>query len=403
MIHKIQLEEDTALSEKLKKGNLFEVYSRWAIEPVRGEGCKVWDANNIEYLDFYGGHGVISIGHSHPHYVRMIKEQTEKMVFYSNFVQNSLQDELSQKLGKLSGYTNYSLFLCNSGAEANENAVKLASFKTGKKRVLAFNEAFHGRTSGAIAMTDNAIIQAPFNTMHQVTFVSLNDIDAVENALKTNDYAAVIIEPIQGIAGIFPAHIEFLQQLQTLCKKYDAMLIIDEVQAGYGRTGKFFAHQFANITPDIICIAKGMGNGFPIGGILISPHFEAKDGMLGTTFGGTHLACSAAIAVLDVIEKENLVDNATEMGDYFLSQLKRCAGIKSIRGRGLMIGVELEPEYADLRNLLLIDHHIFTGGSKNNVLRLLPPLCITKTEIDIFIESFKKAISRFSKVNSNGQ
>ena len=382
--------ELNSTTEEINKGGYFNVYSLWDIEPVKAKGCNVWDTNGVKYLDFYGGHAVISIGHTHPHYVQLLKDQIDKIVFYSNSVVNRLQDELSEKLGELSGYIDYSLFLCNSGAEANENALKLASFKTGKKKVIAFNDAFHGRTSGAIAVTDNPAIQAPFNNGHEVVFLPLNDMGAVEEAFKADDIAAVIIEPIQGIAGIFPADIEFLQQLQTLCNKHGVMLIADEIQSGYGRSGKFFAHQYANIKPDIISIAKGMGNGFPIGGILISPKFEAKEGLLGTTFGGNHLACAAAIAVLDVMKDEDLVNNAAEMGTYLQDQLKGCIGIKAIRGKGLMVGVELEPEYAGLRNKLLFENHIFTGGAKNNVMRLLPPLSISKDEIDIFIQAFKK-------------
>ncbi|MDD2476011.1 MAG: aspartate aminotransferase family protein [Dysgonamonadaceae bacterium] len=369
---------------------MFDVYSLWDIEPVRGKGCAVWDTNGTKYLDLYGGHAVISIGHSHPHYTSMIKKQVENLGFYSNSVQNSLQEEFCEKLAEMSGYQDYSVFLVNSGAEANENALKLASFQTGKKRVLAFKEGFHGRTSGAIAVTDNPTIQAPINLGHEVTFVPLNDIAAVEEALKTDDFAAVILEPIQGIAGIFPADIEFMEQLQVLCNKLGVILIADEIQSGYGRSGKFFAHQYSNIKPDIISIAKGMGNGFPIGGILISPKINAKKGILGTTFGGTHLACAAAIAVLDVLKEEGLVENAAKMGAYLQEQLKGCKGIKAIRGKGLMIGVELEPEYADLRNKLLFEDHIFTGASKNNVLRLLPPLSISKDEIDTFIQAFKR-------------
>ena len=382
--------ELNSTTEEINKGGYFNVYSLWDIEPVKAKGCNVWDTNGVKYLDFYGGHAVISIGHTHPHYVQLLKDQIDKIVFYSNSVVNRLQDELSEKLGELSGYIDYSLFLCNSGAEANENALKLASFKTGKKKVIAFNDAFHGRTSGAIAVTDNPAIQAPFNNGHEVVFLPLNDMGAVEEAFKADDIAAVIIEPIQGIAGIFPADIEFLQQLETLCKKHGVILIADEIQSGYGRSGKFFAHQYANIKPDIISIAKGMGNGFPIGGILISPKFEAKEGLLGTTFGGNHLACAAAIAVLDVMKDEDLVNNAAEMGTYLQDQLKGCIGIKAIRGKGLMVGVELEPEYAGLRNKLLFENHIFTGGAKNNVMRLLPPLSISKDEIDIFIQAFKK-------------
>lgn len=382
--------ELNSTTEKINKGGYFNVYSLWDIEPVKAKGCNVWDTKGIKYLDFYGGHAVISIGHTHTHYVQLLKDQIDKIVFYSNSVVNRLQDELSEKLGELSGYIDYSLFLCNSGAEANENALKLASFKTGKKKVIAFNDAFHGRTSGAIAVTDNPAIQAPFNNGHEVVFLPLNDMGAVEEAFKADDIAAVIIEPIQGIAGIFPADIEFLQQLETLCNEQGVILIADEIQCGYGRSGKFFAHQYANIKPDIISIAKGMGNGFPIGGILISPKFEAKEGLLGTTFGGNHLACAAAIAVLDVMKDEDLVNNAAEMGTYLQDQLKGCIGIKAIRGKGLMVGVELEPEYAGLRNKLLFENHIFTGGAKNNVMRLLPPLSISKDEIDIFIQAFKK-------------
>ena len=377
-------------TNKITKGGLFDVYSLWDIEPVRAKGCTVWDANDVEYLDLYGGHAVISIGHTHPHYTAMLKKQIDNIVFYSNSVQNSLQVQLSEKLGEMSGCTDYSLFLCNSGAEANENALKLASFQTGKKKVLAFNEAFHGRTSAAVAISDNPSIQAPFNMGHEVTFVPLNDIEAVKKELQTNDYAAVIIEPIQGVAGIFIAETEFIEQLQALCNKHNVILIADEVQSGYGRSGKFFAHQYANVQPDIIVMAKGMGNGFPIGGILISPRIDARKGMLGTTYGGNHLACVAAIAVLDVIKEENLIENAAKMGRYLQEQLQDCAGIKEIRGEGLMIGVELEAEYAELRNKLLFEDHIFTGGAKNNVMRLLPPLSISKEEIDIFIDAFKK-------------
>ena len=377
-------------TKQINKGGLFDVYSLWDIEPVRAQGCWVWDKNNIKYLDLYGGHAVISIGHTHPHYAKKLKEQIDKIVFYSNSVQNSLQVELSEKLASLSGYPDYSLFLCNSGAEANENALKLASFHTGKKRILAFNDAFHGRTSGAVAISDNESIQAPFNKGHEVTFLPLNDIDVVEKELQTDGYAAVIFEPIQGVAGIFSAEAEFLQQLETLCNKHNVVLIADEVQSGYGRTGKFFAHQYANIQPDIISMAKGMGNGFPIGGILISPKIEAKKGMLGTTFGGNHLACAAGIAVLEVIEQENLLNNALEVGNYLKDQLSNCQGVKEIRGEGLMIGVDLEPEYADVRNKLLFENHIFTGGAKNNVMRLLPPLTVTKAEIDVFIDALKK-------------
>ena len=372
---------------------LFDVYSLWDIEPVRAEGCHVWDKNRIEYLDFYGGHAVISIGHSHPVYVKAISEQVEKIGFYSNSVQNSLQKELAQKLGEQCGYPDYSLFLCNSGAEANENALKLASFHTGNKRVIAFEGAFHGRTSGAVAITDNPNIQSPFNNGHEVTFVALNDIDGLESELEKNDVAAVIIEGIQGIAGIYVPETDFLQQLETLCKKHNVPLILDEIQSGYGRTGQFFAHQKAGIKPDLISIAKGMGNGFPIGGLLISPEFEAKKGMLGTTFGGNHLACAAAIAVLNVIKYESLIENAASMGEYLKGKLLNIKGVKEVRGRGLMLGIDFQPEYSAIRNQLLFESHIFTGGAKNNIMRLLPPLSISKEEIDIFISELTKKLN----------
>lgn len=371
---------------------LFDVYSLWPIEPVKALGCKVWDKEGTEYLDLYGGHAVISIGHSHPHYVKMIQEQVANIGFYSNSVENSLQTELAEKLGELSGYTDYSLFLANSGAEANENALKLASFHTGKSRVIAFNEAFHGRTSGAVAITDNVAIQAPFNQGHKVTFVPLNDIDAVKSEMSKGDVAAVIIEGIQGVAGIYSPTDEFLQQLSVVCEENDVVLVLDEIQSGYGRTGKFFAHQYSGIKPDIISMAKGMGNGFPVGGILISPKFEAKSGMLGTTFGGNHLACAAAIAVLDVMKNEALVENAKAIGDYLIQQLGSIKGVKEVRGSGLMLGIDLEPELASVRNKLLFENHIFTGGAKNNVMRLLPPLSITKEEVDIFLSELKAQI-----------
>ncbi|MDD2930861.1 MAG: aspartate aminotransferase family protein [Fermentimonas sp.] len=372
---------------------LFDLYSLWDIEPVRAEGCHVWDKDRIEYLDFYGGHAVISIGHSHPVYVKAISEQVEKIGFYSNSVQNSLQKELAQKLGEQCGYPDYSLFLCNSGAEANENALKLASFHTGNKRVIAFEGAFHGRTSGAVAITDNPNIQSPFNNGHEVTFVALNDIDGLESELEKNDVAAVIIEGIQGIAGIYVPETDFLQQLETLCKKHNVPLILDEIQSGYGRTGQFFAHQKAGIKPDLISIAKGMGNGFPIGGLLISPEFEAKKGMLGTTFGGNHLACAAAIAVLNVIKYESLIENAASMGEYLKGKLLNIKGVKEVRGRGLMLGIDFQPEYSAIRNQLLFESHIFTGGAKNNIMRLLPPLSISKEEIDIFISELTKKLN----------
>jgi acetylornithine/N-succinyldiaminopimelate aminotransferase len=375
------------------KMELFDVYSLWNIEPVKAKGCHVWDNEGNEYLDLYGGHAVISIGHSHPVYIKAISDQVEKIGFYSNSVLNSLQKTLAQKLGEQSGYTDYSLFLCNSGAEANENALKLASFYTGKSRVIAFKEAFHGRTSGAVAITDNPDIQSPFNSGHEVTFSTLNDIASVEAELNKGDVAAVIIEGIQGVAGIFVPEAEFLQQLDQLCKKHNVPLILDEIQSGYGRSGKFFAHQFADIKPDLITTAKGMGNGFPIGGLLISPKFEAKKGMLGTTFGGNHLACAAAIAVLDVIKDESLVDNATSVGEYLKEKLLNINGVVDVRGYGLMLGIEFKPEYSSVRNQLLFESHIFTGGAKNNIMRLLPPLSITKEEIDIFIDELIKKLN----------
>ena len=368
---------------------LFDVYSLWNIEPVEAKGCRVWDKEGTEYIDLYGGHAVISIGHSHPKYVEAVCKQAAKIGFYSNSVQNSLQQELAAKLGQLSGYPDYSLFLCNSGAEVNENALKLASFKTGKKRIIAFKEAFHGRTSGTVAVTDNPNIQAPFNKGHEVVFINLNDIESVDKEISKGDVAAVIIEGIQGVAGIFQPTDSFLKQLNSLCKTNNVPLILDEIQSGYGRTGKFFAHQYADIKPDIITTAKGMGNGFPIGGVLISPEFEAKKGMLGTTFGGNHLACAAAIAVLDVIEEESLINNAFNMGEYLQQELNKIPAVKAIRGRGLMLGIELKPEYADVRNQLLFESHIFTGGAKNGVMRLLPPLSISKGDIDIFLSELK--------------
>ena len=370
--------------------NLFDVYNLWNIEPVRAEGCRLWDKEGTVYLDFYGGHAVISIGHSHPTYVEALQDQVAKIGFYSNSVQNSLQKELATRLGEQCGYPEYSLFLCNSGAEANENALKLASFHTGKRRVIAFHEAFHGRSSGAVAVTDNPAIQAPYNQGHEVVFVPLNDIDAVANEIEKGDIAAVLIEGIQGVAGIYEPEPSFLQQLESLCTAHKVVLILDEIQSGYGRTGRFFAHQEAGIKPDLITVAKGMGNGFPIGGVLISPQFEAIKGMLGTTFGGNHLACRAGIAVLEVMKKESLVENAATMGKYLTEKLREVGAIREIRGRGLMLGVELLPEHAALRNQLLFEGHIFTGGAKNNVMRLLPPLSVSKQEIDIFIHEIKK-------------
>ena len=370
--------------------NLFDVYTLWDIEPVKASGTKVWDSNGIEYLDLYGGHAVISIGHCHPTYTSMLHAQLDKLGFYSNAVQNSLQRELAEELGNICGYPQYSLFLCNSGAEANENAMKAASFQTGRKRILAIGKAFHGRTSGAVEATDNPKIQAPFNRNSNITFIPINDIDALESNLKSRQYAAFIFEGIQGVAGIYEPSVEYLRRAEELCKETGTILIADEVQSGCGRTGDFFAHQKSGVKPQIITMAKGTGNGFPIGVVLLSGDIKAEKGMLGTTFGGNHLACTAAIAVMKVIRKENLLENARKMGDYLLNALRGNKAIKELRGRGLMIGIELQPEYEDLRNRLLFEEHIFTGGAGKRVIRLLPPLCISKEDCDRFIEAFNK-------------
>ncbi|WP_139923857.1 aspartate aminotransferase family protein [Hymenobacter sp. DG01] len=366
---------------------LFNVYPLVNITPVKALGAKLWDDKGQEYLDFYGGHAVISIGHSHPHYVQRLTEQLQNIGFYSNSVQIPIQQQLAHKLGQVSGYEDYSLFLCNSGAEANENALKLASFHTGKKRVLAFKGAFHGRTSGAVAATDNPKIVAPFNADHAISFVEY-DLAAVEQVLQGGDVCAAIIEPIQGVGGIIMPADEFLTGLAALCKQYDALLIADEVQSGYGRSGKFFAHQHASIRPDVISVAKGMGNGFPIGGILIAPELKASYGLLGTTFGGNHLACAAALAVLEVIEQEDLLNHATELGHYLRSELEANAGAEEIRGRGLMVGIKYDFPIKDVRDKLLSDFHIFVGNASDpTVLRLLPPLNITKAEVDRFLQA----------------
>jgi acetylornithine/N-succinyldiaminopimelate aminotransferase len=367
--------------------NLFNVYPLVDITPVRALGATLWDDQGQQYLDFYGGHAVISIGHSHPHYVQRLSEQLQNIGFYSNSVQIPIQRELAEKLGEVSGYPEYALFLCNSGAEANENALKLASFHTGKTRVLAFKGAFHGRTSGAVAATDNPKIVAPFNAGHAVSFLEYN-LAAVEQALQAGDVCAAIIEPIQGVGGIIMPSDDFLRGLAALCQQYSALLIADEVQCGYGRSGKFFAHQWADIQPDVISVAKGMGNGFPIGGILIAPHLKASYGLLGTTFGGNHLACAAALAVLEVIEQEHLVEHARTLGDYLRTELLAHAGAEEIRGRGLMIGVKYDFPVKDVRDKLLTEHHIFVGNASDpTVLRLLPPLNITKAEVDVFLQA----------------
>jgi acetylornithine aminotransferase len=371
---------------------LFDVYTLFDVVPTRASGCRIWDDKGTEYLDLYGGHAVISIGHSHPDYIKAITDQVSKLGFYSNSVVNPLQQELAHKLGKASGYEDYSLFLDNSGAESNENAVKLASFHTGKDRVIAFHKSFHGRTSGAVALTDNPAIVSPFNSHHKVSFCNLGDSDGVEKELAAGGVAAVIIEGIQGCGGINLPSDSFMKELRDLCTKYGAVLILDEVQSGYGRTGKFFAHQWAGVKADIITMGKGIANGFPCGGILISPEFKAVKGMLGTTFGGNYLAMSAAISVLDVMEKEKLVQNAAEVGEYLLACIPSNPRIKDVRGRGLMIGIEFDVEVSYLRKELLYEKHIFTGVSGKNMIRLLPPLCLSKEEAGVFIESFKEVL-----------
>lgn len=377
----------------------FNVYKLWPIEPVRAKGCRIWDKEGTEYLDLYGGHAVISVGHGHPDYIQTLTEQLGKISFYSNSVENSVQTELAQKLGRLSGYEDYSLFLSNSGAEANENALKLASFHTGKSKVLAFKGAFHGRTSGAVAVTDIPKIVSPFNSFHQVCFVPLNDIDAVEKELAGGEYCAVILEGIQGVAGIYIPDPAFLRALREITHKLGVVLILDEVQSGYGRSGKFFAHQHSGIKPDIITTAKGMGNGFPIGGTIISPRFEAVNGMLGTTFGGNQLACSAANAVLSIIENEGLIEAAALKGSYLKTALERIRerapeAVSEIRGEGLMIGIEMNNDYIQVRDNLLFDEKIFTGGAKSNIIRLLPPLTVTVEELDKFLQAFERSINK---------
>ena len=371
---------------------LFDVYSLFNVTPVRAKGCKVWDDKGQEYLDLYGGHAVISVGHCHPHYNEVLTDQLGKIGFYSNSVRNPLQEELARRIGIASGYEDYSLFLDNSGAESNENAAKLASFQTGKDRIIAFRRSFHGRTSGAVALTDNPAIVSPFNARHLVSFVDLNDVDAVTYELSRGGVAAVIIEGIQGCGGIHVPEPGFLQTLSRLCRRFGAVLILDEVQSGYGRTGKFFAHQWAGIKPDIITMGKGIANGFPCGGILISPRFKARKGMLGTTFGGNYLACAGALAVLDIIEQEGLMANALAVGDYIKANLPDSPRIKEVRGKGLMLGIEMNENVAPLRQALLYDKHIFTGVAGQNMIRLLAPLCLTKAEADRFLAAFKEVL-----------
>jgi acetylornithine/N-succinyldiaminopimelate aminotransferase len=371
---------------------LFNVYPLFDIEPVKAHGSYIWDANGTKYLDLYGGHAVISIGHSHPYYVQKITDQLNKIGFYSNSVKIKQQEELAKKLGELSGYEDYNLFLCNSGAEANENALKLASFETGRKKIIAFSKSFHGRTSLAVAATDDAKIVAPVNETPNIQFLPFNDEQAFEKAID-EEVCAVIIEGIQGVGGVNIPSASFLQKVKSLCEKYGALLILDEVQSGYGRSGKFFAHQHAGVKPDIITTAKGMGNGFPIAGVLIKPSIRAKMGMLGTTFGGAYLACAAGIAVLEVIKKEDLIKNAETVGNYLIQELKKVEGVAEVRGQGLMIGIQLEMPCADIRNELLHKHKIFTGSSsEKHTLRILPALNIAKAEMDVFLTAFATSL-----------
>lgn len=373
---------------------LYDVYPLFNVNIVKGQGCKVWDEQGQEYLDLYGGHAVISIGHSHPHYVKTLSQQLNTLGFYSNSVINTLQQQLAERMGKLCGYDDYQLFLINSGAEANENALKLASFTNGRTRVLAAEKAFHGRTSLAVEATHNPKIIAPINANGHVTYLPLNDLSAWETELAKGDVCAVILECIQGVGGIRMVDKAFAQGLSALCKQYGAVLICDEIQCGYGRSGKFFAHQWLDIRPDMITCAKGIANGFPMGAVLISPDFAPVYGQLGTTFGGNHLACAAALAVLDVMEQEKLVENARQVGEYLMERLKELQQeqphIVDVRGRGLMIGVELDIPYKEVRNRLLFQEHCFTGCSGTNVIRLLPPLSVSKEQADAFVEKLKR-------------
>ena len=372
---------------------LFDVYPLFNINLQRGEGCYVYDDKDTKYLDFYGGHAVISIGHAHPHYVKKLENQLHQLSFYSNSVQIEIQQALASKLGQLSGYDDYNLFLCNSGAEAVENALKVASFHNNRKKIIAFKGAFHGRTSGAVAITDNAKIKPPVNDDSHVIFLDFNDTENLQKAFSENEICAVIIEPIQGVNGIYEPEISFLQLIQELCNEHNALFIADEIQCGYGRSGKFFAHQFADVQPDVITMAKGMGNGFPIAGILIHPKIAAKYGMLGTTFGGAPLACAAGLAVLEVIENENLINNAIETGNYLMEECKQLPQVKEIRGKGLMIGIEFNFPIKELREKLVYEHHIFVGNSNNaNTLRLLPSLTVTKVEVDLVMNAINKSL-----------
>lgn len=376
---------------------LFDVYPLQPVNIVKGKGCHVWDDKGQEYLDLYGGHAVISIGHCHPHYVKMMQEQQNKLAFYSNSVINKLQVELAHRLGKACGYEDYSLFLINSGAEANENAMKLASFHTGRTRVLSFEKAFHGRTSLAVEVTNNPKIIAPINDNGHVTYLPMNDLEAWEKELRKGDVCCCIVECIQGVGGIREVTAEFMQGLRRLCDETGTVLICDEIQCGYGRSGKFFCHQWYGVKPDLITVAKGIGNGFPMAAVLIAPQFEAVYGRLGTTFGGNHMACTAALAVLDVMEQEDLVENARKVGDRLIAALKElqqsCPKIVEVRGRGLMIGIELSEPYKEIRNRLLLEEHCFTGCAGTSTLRLLPPLCLSVDEAEDFIARFKRVIN----------
>ncbi|MBA4196922.1 MAG: aspartate aminotransferase family protein [Chitinophaga sp.] len=384
---------------------LFDVYPLNNITITKALGSYVWDENGVQYLDMYGGHAVISIGHTHPHWVKRIEEQLEKIAFYSNSVVIPVQQQLAEKLGKLSGKENYQLFLCNSGAEANENALKLASFHTNKKKIVAFSKSFHGRTSLAVAATDNKNIVAPVNETNNIIFLPFNDEKALLDCFNKNgnEIAAVIIEGIQGVGGINIASTTFLQLIRTLCDEYNAVYIADSVQCGYGRSGKFFSHDYAEVNADIYTMAKGMGNGFPIGGILIAPHIQPKHGMLGTTFGGNHLACAAALAVLEVIEEENLIEMAKQRGMYLINKLKNFDSIKNVRGKGLMIGFDVPEEIKDLKKKLLNDFNVFTGESKPNVIRLLPSLAVSRKQVDEFLEALNEAIVELKPPTPKGE
>lgn len=377
---------------------LFDVYPLYDVTPVSAEGCEVLDEKGNTYLDLYGGHGVISIGHSHPSYVQALSDQIGKIGFYSNSIRNPLQEALAGKLGELSRCRNYNLFLCNSGAEANENALKMASFQTGKKKMIAFEKSFHGRTSAAVAVTDNEKIKAPLNSQHEAVFLPLNDAVTLEAELKKGDAAAVIIEGVQGVGGLDQGSTAFFKSLEALCEKYGALLILDEIQSGFGRSGKFFSFQYHGIQPDIISMAKGMGNGFPVGGILISDKIQASYGMLGTTFGGNHLACAAVMSVLETIEQEGLMENVKMMNKHFLHRIREVEQVKNIKGKGLMLGASFDFKVSDLRKRLIYDEKIFTGGSADPyLLRILPPLCISAQQIDHFIEALKRVLRSMDK------